>query len=161
MFELDELDKEILKVLQGDARMPLAEVARKVDVARATVHQRVKRLEQAGVIRGATLELDPGALGRPLRAFILIGWRAEASTDQRAVAREIAAIDGVVRVHNVTGQKDFLVEVLGKDMDEVGRLIIERIRPLPGVGGTETLMAFWTFEGAGVPLEAPPRPDGA
>ncbi len=133
--------------------MPVAEVARRVGVTRATVHERWRRLSESGVVRGAHLDLDPGALGRPLRAFILVQWSTEKEADQRQVARAIADIPGVDRVHNVTGKHDFLVEVVGRDMDEVGRIILERIRVLPGVGATETLIAFWSFEGHGVPLD--------
>lgn len=151
---MDDLDRKILSVLREEARTPIAEVARQVGVARATVHERLNRLEASGIVKGARLELDPAALGRPLRAFILVGWQAATETHQREVARRIAGLEGVARVHNVTGQRDFLVEVLGRDMDDVGRLIIERIRAIDGVGGTETLIAFWTFEGEGLPLAA-------
>ncbi len=149
---MDELDRRILGLLRRDARLPVTELARQAGTSRATLHERLKRL-QATVIRSSTVILDPAALGRPLRAFLLVGWRAERNDDQRGVAQAIAAIPGVERVHITTGQHDFLVEVVARDMDEVGRLIIERIRALPGVGGTETVLTFWTFEGAGVPLD--------
>lgn len=150
---MDELDRRILELLREDARRPIAEIAREVDVARATVHQRVDGLEAEGVLEGTSLELDEAALGYPLRAFILVGWRADRERDQRNVARQLAEIGGVDRVHIVTGQQDFLVEALGADMDEIGRTIIERIRAIDGVGDTETILTFWTFEGPGVPLE--------
>ncbi len=149
---MDELDRRIIELLRQDARLPVAELARRAQTSRATLHERLKRL-QSTVIRGSTVVLDPAALGRPLRAFLLISWRAERNDDQRSVARQIAAIAGIERVHITSGQHDFLVEVVARDMDEVGRLIIERIRALPGVGGTETVLTFWTFDGAGVPLQ--------
>lgn len=150
---MDELDRRILELLREDARRPIAEVARELDVARATVHQRLDKLEARGIVEGASLELDPDALGYPLRAFILVGWEAEADRDQRNVAERIGQIPGVDHVHIVTGKQDFLVEALGQDMEEVGRLIIERIRAIDGAGATETILTFWTYDGPGVPLD--------
>lgn len=150
---MDELDRGILELLRADARRPIADVARELDVARATVHQRLDRLKEAGVVTGSTIEVDPTALGYPLRAFILVGWQADRDRDQRQVAERIANIPGVDRVHIVTGAHDFLVEALGEDMDEVGRMIIERMRAIEGVGDTETILTFWTFDGPGLPLD--------
>ncbi len=146
---MDALDRAILVALREDARLPVAELARRVGTSRATAHDRLKRLQDRGVILGATIRLDPAALGHPLRGFLMVGWRAE-HQDQRAVARSIATIPGVERVHIITGPHDFLVEVMAPDMDAVGRIIIERIRSIPGVGATETLLSFWSFDGPGV-----------
>lgn len=150
---MDELDRRILEALREDARRPIAEIARQLDVARATVHQRLDRLREVGILDGTSVDLDPAALGYPLRAFILIAWEAERDRDQRHVAEQIAEIPGVARVHIVTGKQDFLVEALGEDMDEIGRTIIEQLRTIDGVGDTETILTFWTYDGPGLPLE--------
>ncbi len=150
---MDEVDTAILRVLREEARTPVAEVARRVGVTRATVHERLKRLTEAGILQGTTVRLDPAALGLALRAFILVQWRSDAGPDQREVAQSIARIPGVERVHNVTGTHDFLVEALARDMDSVGRLIVERMRAIPGVGPSETMIAFWSYEGQGIPLD--------
>lgn len=147
---MDDLDRKLIGILRTDARVPTAELARRVGVSRATAHERVKRLWADGVLKGTYTVLDPAALGRPLRAIVLVSWRSDEEGDQREVARAIAQTPDVDRVHVVTGRWDFLVEVLAKDMDEVGRIILERIRRLPGVGSTETLLTFWSFDGMGV-----------
>lgn len=153
---MDELDRRILKLLREDGRRPIAEIAREADVARATVHQRLDRLEERGVVAGASLDLDPEALGYPLRAFVFVEWRADRDRDQRNVAQQLAQVQGVARIHVVTGSEDFLVEALAPDMDHLGETIIEDLREVEGVGDTETRLAFWTYEGPGIPLEEPP-----
>ncbi len=153
VVDLDELDRSILQVLVEDARTSTAEVARRVGAARATVHHRIQRLEEQGVIEGATLMLDHGRLGKPLHAFIRTAWVAESEADQRAVARRIAEVPGVVRVHIVTGGRDFLVEVRAEDMEDVGTTIIDELRGISGVGDTETTMVFWSYDGTVPGLE--------
>lgn len=150
---MDELDRRILELLREDARRPIAEIAREADVARATVHQRLDGLQERGIVAGTSLDLDPEALGYPLRAFIFVEWRAERERDQRIVARQLAEVPGVDRVHIVTGSQDFLVEALASGMDELGETIIEELRAVDAVGDTETRLTFWTVEGPGVPLE--------
>ncbi len=59
----------------------------------------------------------------------------------------------VAMAYIVTGKQDFLVEALGEDMDEIGRTIIEQLRTIDGVGDTETILTFWTYDGPGLPLE--------
>ncbi len=145
---MDSVDKKILAALKGDARLPVAELARIADVSRATAHERLKRLQTDGVLLGTTTRVDPAALGKPLRAFLFVQWHADAG-DQREVASAIAALPGVEKVHVVTGEHDFLVEVVAKDMDAIGRLIIENIRGIPGVSGTKSSIAFWSMEGVG------------
>lgn len=146
---MDGVDKKILAALRDDARLAVAELARIAGVSRATAHERLKRLQADGVVLGTTVRVDPAALGRPLRAFLFVKWQAQEAGDQREVGAAIAELPGVEHVHIVTGQHDFLVEVVAKDMDEIGRLIIERIRAIPGVQGTESSIAFWSMAGVG------------
>lgn len=150
---MDELDKKILAAVRADARLPVAELARRIGTSRATAHERYKRLNETGVIRGSYTVMDPKALGRPLRAILLVHLVPDVKSDQRAIAKEIAQIPDVDRVHIVSGRYDFIVEVLAKDMDEIGSIILERIRTIDGVGNTETILCFWSLDGPGVSLD--------
>ncbi len=146
---MDSVDRKILAALKRDARLPVAELGRLAGVSRATAHERLKRLQADGILLGTTARIDPAALGKPLRAFLFVQWRATEAGDQREVAGAIAALPGVEKVHVITGEHDFLVEVVAKDMDAIGRLIIENIRGIPGVSGTQSSIAFWSMEGVG------------
>lgn len=150
---VDEIDRRIINVLRADARVATAAVARRVGVSRATAHERIKRLEESGIIKGSHAILDPHRLGRPLRAILLVHLVPDMRADQRAIARQIASIPDVDRVHIVTGRYDFVVEVLAKDMDAIGSIILERIRTIDGVGNTETMLCFWSFDGPGISLD--------
>ncbi len=146
---MDEVDTMILAALRRDARLPVAELARDVGVSRATAHERLKRLQAQGVLLGTTTRIDPAKIGLPLRAFLFVRLDTSETRDQREVAGAIAQLTGVEKVHVITGEHDFLVEVLAKDMDAVGRLILDEIRAISGVSGTQSSIAFWSVEGVG------------
>ena len=150
---MDGTDRRILDLLRRDARLPTAEVARQVHVSRATAHERIKRLHETGIIRGSHVVMDPAALGRPLRAILLVHLVPDIRSDQRTIGKQIAEIPDVDRVHIVSGRYDFVVEVLAKDMDEIGSIILERIRTIEGVGNTETMLCFWSMDGPGISLD--------
>lgn len=152
MSNVDAVDRRLLEAIRNDARRSVADLAQAAGVSRATAHERLKRLRENGVIKGTRTLLDPEALGHPLRAILLVHLMPDAAGDQREIAGQIAAIPDVDRVHVVTGRYDFLVEVLAKDMDEIGQVILERIRTLDGVGNTESLICFWSFDGPGITI---------
>ena len=147
MFDsLDSMDNAIIAGLQADARQSTTALAQQVGAPRATVHERVKRLRQKGFIKGFTVRLDYAALDQPLTGFILVAFTPSLELSQKQAGRAMARIRGVVEVHTVTGEFDFLLKVRGKSMDHIGNLIVEKLRLLKGVGSTVTSVAFWTFK---------------
>lgn len=147
MFEsLDKMDQAILESLAEDARQSTTALAEQVGAPRATVHERVKRLQQKGIIRGFTVRLNYEALDYPLTGFILVAFTPSLELSQKQAGQVMARIPGVVEVHTTTGQYDFLLKVRCKTMDDIGNLIVERLRLLKGVGSTVTSVAFWTFK---------------
>jgi len=109
----------------------------------------VKRLEETGIIKGYKAILDPSKLDRATLAYVLVSfaYRQPDSgkvTSQRETATEIARFPEVQEVHIVTGDSDLLVKVRGKDVDPIGRFIIDRLRAVKGVDRTLTLVAFHT-----------------
>lgn len=146
---LDDIDNGILEALQADARQSTTALAQRVGAPRATVHERLKRLQQRNIIKGFTLRLNYEALGFPLTGFILVAFTPSLQLSQKQAGREMARIPGVVEVHTITGEYDFLLKVRGRSMDEIGNLIVEKLRLLKGVGSTVTSVAFWTFKEEG------------
>lgn len=107
--ELDRLDIAILEALQENARMPLSEVGRRVGLSQPAVSERVKRLEETGVITGYRLQLDPAALGLAMMAIIRLK-----TTHQhiQPALRAFAQMPQVIEVHRMTGEDCFLLKVL-------------------------------------------------
>ena len=143
--ELDETDREILELLQRDSRRSFAEIAKAVSLSAPAVKRRVSRLEDLGVIRGYTLQLDHAKLGRPLDAFTELRFAGSTSVD--AIAAIATEIPEVETVFTIAGDPDALVWIRVRDVAELKR-VIDRLRRSGKVTGTKTLMVLssWSRE---------------
>ena len=117
---MDDVDKRILRVLEADARTSLRKLAEAVGAARATVSNRVRRLESLGVIRGYTVLLDPDKAGWGLS--VVIGLRIEKGR-LIEIQEKIAKDNRVYGVYDVTGDHDSMILARGKDRDDLDDLI--------------------------------------
>jgi DNA-binding Lrp family transcriptional regulator len=149
MSEISEKDLEILRILQDNCRLRAKEISRKIQTPISTVFAKTKRMEKEGIIKGYKAILDPSRLGRGATAFVLVTFEhltnsAGTGPSQRDVAKEIAKLKEVQEVHIITGDWDLLLKVKAKGMDEIGRLLIDKIRLIKGVKKTLTCMAFQT-----------------
>jgi len=144
---LDEKDLAILKALEEDSRRTTKAISEDLGIPRATVHERIKRMVEKGIIKRFTITLDHSALGEPIVAFILVSFLPNAKASQREVAQRISHLDGVFEVHLISGEYDMLVKVRGKSMEDIGALVIDRIRDVKGVGRTLTCVSFAQIKG--------------
>lgn len=141
---LDRTDRAILRLLRQDGRMPLAAIAKEVGLSAPAVHDRVRKLEQAGVIAGYTAVLDPDKLGRPNVAFCLVTLSegSEFARDESIVAR-ICEEPGVLEFHRVAGEDCYLVKIRTGTNRELEQLL-RRIRSIRGVARTRTTIVLST-----------------
>ncbi len=139
---LDDKDRAILTELQKDARRSTKAIAKDLNIPRATVHERIKRMMDKGIIKGFTVVPDYSQLGEPVTAFILISFLPNNDVSQRELAAKIAALDGVQEVHLISGEHDILIKVRGRSMEGIGSLVIDKLRMIPGVGKTLTVASF-------------------
>lgn len=142
----DDTDLHILQLLQANARMPNAEIARRVGLAPSAVFQRIRKLEQNGVLRGYHAEICPVALNQGLLAFVLI--RTSEGARARETAAILAEIPEVLEVHRVVGDDCFFLKVRVRDTDALGVLLDEKIQPLPPVASTRTTIVLTTSKDA-------------
>ncbi|GAA0266885.1 Lrp/AsnC family transcriptional regulator [Halobacterium noricense] len=149
-MELDETDREILRALQTDARKPFSEIAREIEMSSATVHDRVNRMEEAGVIRGYHADVDPKAAG--LGTSAIVGLRVEQGREQDALDR-LADIDGVQEIHLTTGEWDIVLRVYAEDTDTLRDLMFEEIADVDGFARSQTMVVLATeYESHELPL---------
>ena len=152
---LDELDRALIRELASNARTPLAEVARRLGVARTTLAERLEKLEREGYIRGFTLSIEPGKLGYKFLAFILVkvrrgGFRGERS-NQELLAEDIVkdcsskrGMPWVEEIHIVTGEYDLLLKVWAREWDELTNFLIRYMPTHPDVVETHTMLVLKT-----------------
>lgn len=154
---IDDIDRQILAMLQENARTSNAEIARKVGMAASAIFERIRKLEQRGVIRGYTIQLDGRALGYGLVAFVSL--KAGAMGHSAEILERLATIPGVQEVHLIVGDDCFLVKVRVEDTDALARLLQDHLQRIEGVGSTKTTIVLRTAkEGQALPISSPARP---
>jgi DNA-binding Lrp family transcriptional regulator len=141
-IELDHADREILRRLAKDARMPNNTLAAHVGVAPSTCLMRVRRLQDAGVIRGFHAELAPEALGRPLQAIVSVRLQAHARAGIGAFARRFADLPGVLNVFFLAGVNDFQIHLAAKSPDDLRDFVVKNLSASREVATTETNLIF-------------------
>ena len=146
--EIDPVNRQILEELQRDPRLSMSELGRRIGMSSPAVTERVHRLEEAGVIRGYRLELNPAALGLPIAAYI----RIRPNPGQLPKIAELARqIPEVVECHRVTGEDCFVLKVYFPAIDQLDRLLDSFLL----YGSTTTSI----IQSSPVPLRLPPLPD--
>jgi len=148
-IKLDKKDVEILKFLQKDCKRSTKEIARKIHSPITTVYAKVKRMEDLGVIKHYKAVLDSKKLGKGTTAFIFVsfGYRIpgiEKPLDQREISKRISKFPEVLETHVITGDWDILIKVKAKDVDEVGKFVIDKLRKIEGVEKTLSCMVYGT-----------------
>ncbi len=140
-MELDDTDRAILDILQANARTPFSEIARQIDMSSATVHDRVNRMEAAGVIEGYHAQVDPKAVGMGISA--IVGLRVEQGREQDTLER-LTDIEGVQQVHLTTGEWDVMMRVYAEDADALRALMFDQIAQMDGFARSQTMVILGT-----------------
>lgn len=141
---LDDTDLTILSMLEENARVPHAEIARRVGMAPSAIHERIRKLEERGVVQAYEARLDPNALGRDLLAFVLVSKRC--GTEHASPVDELAAIEGVQELHVIAGEHCYLLKVRAASMADLHDIINDRIPSVASVDSTKTIIALKTVK---------------
>ncbi len=153
---IDQTDRSILAILQQDARTSNAEIARRIGMAPSATLERLRKLEERGVIRGYEVRIDPVALGLPLLAFVFV--RAEERVGGTETADALAEIPAVQEVHHVAGEDCFFVKVRAAHPEALGQLLREHFGAIATVRSTRTTVVLGTTrETAALPVGAAVR----
>jgi Lrp/AsnC family transcriptional regulator, leucine-responsive regulatory protein len=148
---IDPVDLKILDSLQQDARMANVELARQVKMAPSAVLERVRKLEERGLIQGYEARLNAKTLGLGLVAFVFVRTDERAGSD--ATSKALAAIPEIQEIHDVAGEDCFLVKVRALDTEALGRVLRDRIGAIPTIRSTRTTIVLQTLkEIATIPL---------
>ncbi len=148
--EMDEVDRVLLSILQRDCKTTISDMSRTVDKGISTVHSRLKRLEDDGVIKKYTAVLDAKKMGRPTLGFILVRVRYRIPgkaemVSQREFCREIALHPFVQEVQVISGEWDVLLKVRAPSVEEMNSFIVDFLREIPSVERTITMFAMDSY----------------
>ena len=139
---LDDTDRAIVAILLEDASTAKAEIARSVGLTPTAVFERLRKLEDRGVIKGYSAQLDPRALGLGLLAFVFVSETKPVASG--STGRRLAELQQVEEVHRVTGRDCFLLKVRTSDTDAL-KQVLDEIGALDAVSAVQTSVVLETF----------------
>lgn len=139
-YEIDNIDLKILALLAEDAKMPYTEVAKRVFVSGGTVHVRMRKLEEMGIVRGTTLKMDYSKMGYDITAFLGIFLEKSSLYDQ--VIKKLFTIPEIVTIHYTTGNYNIFVKLHCKDTNHLKDVLHDKIQKVEGIERTETIISL-------------------
>jgi Lrp/AsnC family transcriptional regulator, leucine-responsive regulatory protein len=139
---VDALDRRILAELQDDGRQTNARLAETLGLSQSAMHDRVRRLERGGLIRGYRADVAPEGMGVGLQAFVAAELNAHSRGHIEDFEKGILSVPGVRACYHITGRFDYLVHVAVRDLEHLGALIKMDIASIPGVAKLETLLVL-------------------
>lgn len=149
---IDDIDQKILSIIQSNARTSNAEIARQVRMAPSGVLERIRKLEERGIIQGYEVRLDPRALELGLMAFIAVRTK-EDRYGSLETAESLAKFPEVLEVHHTAGEDCYLLKVRTRDTETLGHFLRKKIGENPNVTYTRTTIVLETLkESAQLPL---------
>ena len=143
---IDKKDEIILNELKKNARMPTKAIATAVKIPRVTVRDRIQKMIKNGIIKSFNIVVNYEKIGLPIEVFILISFLPNPDVSQRQLAQRIAEIPGVYEVHIISGEYDLLLKVRSKSLEDIGKLVVDKLRKLKGVDRTLTCTCFETVK---------------
>ncbi len=140
MEKIDKLDKQIMEIISGNARIPFKDVAAECGVSRAAIHQRVQRLIDMNVIIGSGYHVNPKSLGYTTCTYV--GISLDKGSMYKSVVEELERIPEIVECHFTTGPYSMLVKLYARDNEQLMDLLNNKIQSIHGVDSTETLISL-------------------
>ena len=141
-FHLDTLDKRLIEQLMKDARMPYVEVARNCKVTHTAVHQRIRKMKEAGIIAGSQLVINHKGMGYLTCAFIGIQVNLTSTSTHNEVFNKIRQIPEIVECHHISGKYSLLIKIITRNNEHLKQVIVEQIQSIPEISFTETFISL-------------------
>ena len=149
---MDRLDRKILSVLQGNARASLQEISQAVGLSPSPCWGRIKKMEEAGVIEGYTVRLNPRALDLADTVLVMVTLDSHSDNTLEKFGETLASIPEVIEAHLVSGDYDYLLRIVVKDTRDYERLLREKLYKIKGIRHSRSSFVLRTLKKADLPL---------
>ncbi|WP_431224424.1 transcriptional regulator AsnC [Serratia sp. L9] len=140
IYQIDNLDRGILNALMENARTPYAELAKNFAVSPGTIHVRVEKMKQAGIIIGARVDVNPKQLGYDVCCFI--GIILKSAKDYPSALKKLESLEEVVEAYYTTGHYSVFIKVMCRSIDALQQVLINKIQTIDEIQSTETLISL-------------------
>jgi Lrp/AsnC family leucine-responsive transcriptional regulator len=141
---MNDIDKQILKILQNNGRITNVEIARQINMAPSAVLERIRRLENKNIIQKYSAIINPHEIKKNLLAFVLV--KASGPIVDNKTAKELAKVEEIQEVHMVAGEDCFLVKIRAENTEELSRLLRSKIAKIKSISSTSTTIVLETVK---------------
>jgi DNA-binding Lrp family transcriptional regulator len=149
----DAIDLRLLAELQADGRITNVDLAAKVGLTAPPCLRRVRTLEQSGVIKGYSADIDPTALGFTIMVFAMVSLKSQAEEDLRAFEAHMRALPEVRECHMLNGEIDFILKIVAHDLQSFQEFLTSKLTAAPNVSSVKTSLTIRTAKDEpGVPI---------
>jgi Lrp/AsnC family transcriptional regulator for asnA, asnC and gidA len=138
--DIDKLDKQILSILMKDATLPYTEIAKDLSVSGGTVHVRMKKLEEMGILKGSHLFINQAKIGYDICAFL--GIFLKKGSEYNEAVSKMQEIPEIVELHYTTGSYSMFAKIICRDTQHLRQVLNEKIQAIKGVRRTETFISL-------------------
>jgi Lrp/AsnC family transcriptional regulator for asnA, asnC and gidA len=139
-LNLDKLDLQIIHAMMEDASISYADLGKKLFVSGGTIHVRIKKLQEMGIVKGTKLHVDLKQLGYDITAFV--GIFLEKSSLYDVVAEDLKKIPEIIRLNYTTGNYSMFLEVVAKDINQLRYVLHDQLQKIKGIERTETFISL-------------------
>ena len=146
LIMIDKKDQMILNELKKNSRNSTKNIAKNIQIPRVTVHDRIQKLKEKGVIKRFSTSIDYKKIGLSTEVFIFVSFLPNTNISQRELAKRISKIKSISEVHIISGEYDLLIKARGESLEQIGKLVVDKLRKLKGVGRTLTFACFETVK---------------
>ena len=155
-IKLDNTDRKILEILQSNAKITNANLATKIGLSPAPTLERVKKLENSGVIKSYHAKLDSNIVGLGVSTFVMVSLKGHNKDNIEKFIASIDKIDEIIECHHITGSGDFILKITASDIAAYQKLMLEKVSDIDVVDNMQSMVVLSTFKDSKVmPIPKP------
>jgi len=144
--KFDKIDRKILEILQKSAKITNAQLSKEIGLSPAPTLERVKKLENLGVINSYHAKLDTSKIGLGVTTFVLVTLVGHNRENIEQFIKEINKVDEVIECHHITGAGDFILKIISKDIPSYQKLMLEKVSDIKVVDNMQSMVVLSTFK---------------
>ncbi|MCG8477205.1 MAG: Lrp/AsnC family transcriptional regulator [Cytophagales bacterium] len=144
--KLDKIDRKILAILQKSAKITNAQLSKEIGLSPAPTLERVKKLEQMGIIKSYHAKLDTEKIGLGVTTFVLVTLKGHNKENIGRFLNEVNNVDEIIECHHITGSGDFILKVIAKDISSYQQLMLEKVSDIAVVDNLSSMVVLSTFK---------------
>ncbi|HBH22891.1 MAG TPA: AsnC family transcriptional regulator [Cytophagales bacterium] len=144
--KLDSIDRKILEILQGSAKITNARLSEEIGLSPAPTLERVKKLEQMGIIKSYHAQLDPEKIGLGVTTFVIVSLVGHNKANIEGFMNEVNQIDEIIECHHITGAGDFILKIISSDISSYQKLMLEKVSEIKQVDNMQSMVVLSTFK---------------